>query len=164
MAQHRKYLGGAKPSGSDAQILEMAMRKEKVAADFYGTLAKIVEREDSRRLLTHLKEEEERHYGLLRNAMMSGDNSAVGSGTETAHMGLADFQEEKEIDPQSSPADILKLAIRREEEAEEFYLGRAHTLQDHDLAQLYHKLALEEKNHRAKLMHIYEEQLNMGNA
>jgi len=140
----------------DTVILDMAMRKEAYAIRFYQALFDFVERGDSRKLLKHLIEAENNHYHLLKEVMLSGQYEKIGGYMEESSLEITDYLIKEEIRKSSGPKDVVKLAIRREEEAEEFYLSRMQYIQDDKLKDLYQRLAKEEGNHRQTLLSGYD--------
>lgn len=148
----------------DAVILKMAMRKEEFSILFYEVLFKIVERADTKALLRDLIKEEKGHFKMLREAMLTGNRKKIGIPLEPESLEMTDYLVSEDIDHESKPIDIVRLAIRREEDAEEFYLGRIGALQDKDLKKLYQRLAQEEINHKKKWMKIYDDLSQMKNA
>jgi rubrerythrin len=146
----------------EAVILDLAMKKEEYSVRLYKALFEFVEREDSRKLLKHLIEEESEHYKLLRAAMITGSYDKLGVPFEGESLEMTDYLIKKELRKSSKPEDIVKFAIRREEESEEFYLSRLYFVEDEDLKTLYQRLAREEGNHRKKLMGGYDDLVIMN--
>jgi len=148
-------------TAGDAVILNMAMKKEDYSIRLYQAMAGFVEREDSKSILTHLIQEETSHFNLLREALMTGKYEKIGAPSDEKSLEMTDYLIKEELKRFSKPEDIVKLAIRREEEAEEFYLSRVHLVQDMKLKSLYQRLAQEETNHRQKLLRGYDDLMVM---
>ncbi len=146
----------------DTVILDMALKKENHAIRFYSALVDYVEREDSRRLLNQLIEEEKGHFKLLSEILVTGNYEKIGAPTEQESLEMTDHLVREEIDRAASPREIVKLAIRKEEASEEFYLSRLHFIQDARLRELYGRLAEEEANHRKKLLKGYDDLIIMN--
>ncbi|PIX86724.1 MAG: hypothetical protein COZ32_01845 [Nitrospirae bacterium CG_4_10_14_3_um_filter_53_41] len=137
------------------------MKKEDYSIRLYQAMAGFVEREDSKSILTHLIQEETSHFNLLREALMTGKYEKIGAPSDEKSLEMTDYLIKEELKRFSKPEDIVKLAIRREEEAEEFYLSRVHLVQDMKLKSLYQRLAQEETNHRQKLLKGYDDLMVM---
>jgi rubrerythrin len=142
--------------------LDMAMRKENYSVQLYKALYDFVEREDARELLRRLIEEEKVHFNLLREVMLTGDYAKLGVPSEVKSLEMTDYLIKEEIRRSSKPEEIVKLAIRREEESEEFYLSRVNLIQDNNLKNLYQRFAQEEANHRKKLLRSYDDLIIMN--
>ena len=148
-------------TAGDAVILDMAMKKEDYSIRLYKVIFSFMEREDSKSILKNLIEEETGHYNLLREAMITGKYEKIGAPSDEKSLEMSDYLIKEELKKFSKPEEIVKLAIRREEEAEEFYLSRFHLVQDTKLKSLYQRLAQEETNHRQKLLKGYDDLMVM---
>ncbi len=146
----------------DTVILDMALKKEDHAIRFYTALLDYVEQEDSKKLLKQLIEEEKGHFKLLSQVLVTGNYAKVGAPSGHESLEMTDHLVREEIHRTSSPQEIVKLAIRKEEAAEEFYLSRIHFIQDERLKELYRRLAEEEANHRRKLLNGYDDLIIMN--
>ncbi len=146
----------------DTVILDMALKKENHAITFYTALLDYVEQEGSKKLLNQLIEEETRHFKLLSEVLVTGHYEKLGAPSEHESLEMTDHLVQEEIHRASSPQEIIKLAIRKEEAAEEFYLSRIQFIDDARLKELYRRLAEEESNHRKKLLHGYDDLIIMS--
>lgn len=145
----------------DAVILEMAMRKEDYSVKLYQALFEFVHRDDSKTLLKHLIADERKHFSLLREAMVTGNYDKVGVPLEAESLEMTDYLLKEDLRRSATPQEIVKMAIRREEESEEFYLSRVPLVQAGNLRDLYQRLAREETNHREKLLKGYDDLILM---
>jgi rubrerythrin len=146
----------------DTVILDMALKKEDHSIRFYTALLEYVEQQDSQKLLSQLIEEEKRHFKVLSEVLVTGNYENLGAPTEHDSLEMTDHLVSEEIDRASSPQEIVKLAIRKEEASEEFYLSRIHFIQDAQLKELYRRLAEEEANHRKRLLNGYDDLIIMN--
>lgn len=144
-------------AASDDVILDMALKKEDYSVRFYDALREVVEDPEAKRLLSHLMDEERRHFRLLSDTLVHGGYEKIGVPVDRKSLEMTDYLIRKEIQSTSGPADIMRLAIRREEAAEEFYLSRINYIQDKKLKDLYRRLAAEEGGHRKKLLSGYDD-------
>ncbi|MDX1764218.1 MAG: ferritin family protein [bacterium] len=142
---------------SDDVILDMALKKEDYSVRFYQAVMELVEDGEAKRILSHLIEEERRHFRLLSDALIHGGYDKIGVPVERNSLEMTDYLIKKEIENTSGPADIMRLAIRREEAAEEFYLSRINYIKDKKLKDLYSRLAAEEGGHRKTLLSGYDD-------
>ncbi|MEK6777686.1 MAG: ferritin family protein [bacterium] len=148
-------------TAGDAVILSMALKKEEYSINLYKAMFSFVEREDSKSILKNLIEEETEHFNLLREALVMGRYDKIGIPSEEKSLEMPDYLIKEELKKFSKPEEIVKLAIRREEEAEEFYLSRIHFIENTTLKNLYQRLAQEETNHRQKLLKGYDDLMFM---
>jgi rubrerythrin len=109
------------------EILGLAMRSEEEAAKFYGDLAKRIQNEMVRAKYESLAREEVSHRQLLANLYhkLSGEEAPphIPGKPATAEGGWV-------ADPASSLEELLEVAIRREQQARDFYLRLAPKLSD----------------------------------
>jgi len=138
-------------------VLEQAVRKEEYSIRLYGALRDFVTRDSAKALLTELIAEERGHLRLVREALLLGRIRKIGTVEAPPALEMPDYLVREEIRSSAGPAALIRLAIRREEEAEEFYLGRAGLLRNHGLAELYLRLAREEAAHRSRLLAGYDD-------
>jgi rubrerythrin len=146
---------------SDDVALDMALKRENFSIKFYEALLALVEKESAKALLHHLIEEEKRHFSLLSDALVRGGYEKIGVPKGRESLEMTDYLIRKEIKSSSGPEELMRLAIRREEAAEEFYLSRINYIQDKKLKDLYQRLADEEGNHRKTLLSGYDDLMIM---
>lgn len=164
-AQGRQaHSDGASTDGlaGDILILEIALRKEQYSIQMYKAMRDFVQREDSKKLLDYLILDEEHHYQILNKARLTRDYRGIGGPVVERSLEIPDYIVKQDIRSNSGPEEIVKMAIRREDEAEEFYLGRIGFISNSELKALYRRLAEEEAAHRQKLLAMYDDLIIMN--
>jgi rubrerythrin len=139
------------------EIVQFAMDKEKEAVDFYSGLAKNAIFSGARETLEGFAEEEQKHYDLLEN---------LGK----AEQALADYKFEWITDIKRSNylvdvddpkdmdyADLLRLAMKREEKALEFYNELQEKAEKEEFKNVFKMLCQEEAKHKLALETMYDD-------
>ena len=129
------------------EVLGLAIRSEEEAAAFYGRVARMIKNDLVRFKYESLAKEESRHremlVGLYRR--VTGDKEAprIPGTPETAEGGFPV--------PTKSLEDLLRFAIAREQEAQEFYRRAAKRSSDHAARRMLEYLADIEHGHELML-------------
>jgi rubrerythrin len=139
------------------EIVQFAMDKEKEAVDFYSGLAKNAIFSGARETLEGFAEEEQKHYDMLGN---------LGK----AEQALADYKFEWITDIKRSNylvdvddpkdmdyADLLRLAMKREEKALEFYNELQEKAEKEEFKNVFKMLCQEEAKHKLALETMYDD-------
>lgn len=141
------------------EILDFAIENEKRAVSFYQ---KLVDRETfpaSRQTLSEFAEEEKKHQALLE-AFKKGNRTVV----EYNYVWIPDIKRSDYIvDMQYEPgmdfAEILRLAMKREEKALRLYNALATKTDDADCIKLFKMLAQEEAKHKQTFETLYDDHM-----
>jgi rubrerythrin len=141
------------------EILDFAIEREKQAVRFYQ---KLVERETfpaSRQTLSEFVEEERKHQRLLEE-FKAGNRSVV----EYDYVWIPDIKRsdyivDTEYEPGMDFAEILRLAMKREEKALKLYNTLATKTEDADCIKLFKILAQEEAKHKRTFEILYDDHM-----
>ena len=129
------------------EALGLAIRSEEEAAEFYNRVAKMVKNDMVRAKYEALAQEESRHremlLGLYRRATGEEKAPVIPGSPETAEGGFPI--------PKASMEDLLRLAIVREQEAQEFYRRAAERTSDQTAQRMLQYLADIERGHELML-------------
>ena len=139
------------------EILDFAIENEKRAVSFYQ---KLVDRETfpaSKQTLAEFVEEERKHQVLLEE-FKKGNRSVV----EYDYVWVPDIKRSDYIvdmkyEPGMDFAEILRLAMKREEKALELYNELAGKADKADFANVFKLLCQEEAKHKQILETIYDD-------
>ena len=139
------------------EIVHFAMDKEKEAVDFYTGLANNTVFSGARETLEGFAEEEQKHYDMLENL-------------EKAEKKLADYKFEWIPDIKRSNylvdmddpkgmdyADLLRLAMKREEKALKLYNELLEKADKEELKNVFKMLCQEEAKHKLALETMYDD-------
>ncbi len=138
-----------------AEILDMAIRREEVAYDFYMDIYEKVEETTVRETVEFIAREEKKHKAFLvsyKNGKYGADSLRM---AEAVEYKLAEYLEEPEISKNSSSEEVYLVAAHREARSHQFYSGLADMHNDNKLKTMLHKMANEELKHKEKMEYLY---------
>lgn len=141
------------------EILDFAIEREKQAVTFYQ---KLVDRETfpaSRQMLIEFVEEEKKHVVLLED-FKNGDRSVVEYTYEwIPDIKRSDYIVDMKYEPGMDFAEILRLAMKREEKALRLYNALATKTDNQDCIKLFKLLAQEEAKHKQSFETLYDDHM-----
>jgi len=130
-------------------IMEYAVGKEKEAADFYQELSEQEKFSGARETFEGFAREERKHQDMLEN--FSKENIEHYKIEKIPDLKRSDYLVDVEYEPGMSYADVLRLAMKREENAFKFYSDFSRNTGSADHKKLFDILAQEEAKHKLKL-------------
>jgi rubrerythrin len=138
-----------------AEILDMAIRREEVAYDFYMDIYEKVEDATVRETVEFIAREEKKHKAFLvsyKNGKYGADSLRM---ADVVEYKLAEYLEEPEISKNSSSEDVYLVAAHREARSHQFYSELANMHNDSNLKTMLQKMANEELKHKEKMEYLY---------
>ena len=138
-----------------AEILDIAIRREEVAYDFYMDIHDKVKDTTVRETVEFIAGEEKKHKAFLV------DYKEGKYGTDSLRMAdvveykLAEYLEEPEISQNSSSEEVYLVAAHREARSHQFYSELANMHGDSKLKTMLQKMANEELKHKEKMEYLY---------
>lgn len=138
-------------------ILIFAIRREHDARELYVMFRDMVKDPGAKTLLEDLANQELGHSNLLENALKGGNIERIGGKKEIKDLHLGDYMVSEDIDPESSPQDVMLFAIKKEQEAYNIYHMLRGNYEGTELEELFARLAQEELRHKETLEREYEE-------
>ena len=139
------------------EILDFAIEREKQAVSFYQ---KLVDRETfpaSRQTLAEFVEEERKHQVLLEE-FKAGKRDFVEYDFEwIPDIKRSDYIVDMKYEPGMDFAEVLRLAMKREEKALELYNELAGKADKPDFVNVFKMLCQEEAKHKQILETIYDD-------
>lgn len=137
------------------EIIEFAILKEFGAEEFYAQASERAKYLTIKELLLELSKEERRHQEFLKNLAME---EIIQTRIKTIpDLKISDYEVNMEFDPHMSYRDIIRMAIRAEEQSFKLYNNLRESSNDEDLKKVFTYLANGEAQHKLKLEKIYEE-------
>ena len=139
------------------EIVLFAMDKEKEAVDFYSGLAKNAVFSGARETLEGFAGEEQNHYDMLEN-LGKAENKLADYKFEwipdiKRSNYLVDVDDPKDMDY----ADLLRLAMKREEKALKLYNELLEKADKEELKNVFKMLCQEEAKHKLALETMYDD-------
>ncbi len=137
--------------------LEKAIEQEKNSLKVYREAMKKVEDPHARAILKELAKEELEHRDALEKALIGETLAHLDpEGPIGPSMELSLFLEEKRLDENSTPQDVMIYAIHEEKRSAEFYQQMANQCKGAPMEELFIKLYKQEMTHLTKLEETYE--------
>jgi rubrerythrin len=134
-------------------LFETAIGREIEAQEFYGGVAAKVSDQAVKEIFLQLAKEEKGHEDLLAK-LRSDPNSSLRFKPPPDYM-VAEATELPEISLEMKPADAIALAMKKEQQAMEFYQGLASWCEDEAMGKMYQNLAVMESNHKHRLETLF---------
>jgi len=140
-------------------IIAYAVAKEREAAEFYETLSKHEEFSVAKKTFAEFAIEERKHEALFADL---GKNTAKLDEYEfkwIPDIKRSNYMTEMTYEPGMAYVDILRLAMKREEQALRFYNDIAGKVEDAQFLKVCKMLAQEEARHKNILEKIYDDHM-----
>jgi rubrerythrin len=137
-------------------VLKVGIEKEEDAVDFYTKAAERIKTPGTHEMLKDFAIEEQKHVTLLKDAQKSKTMENVGSKPLPPSMDLTKYLVSGTITEDSTPQDILIIAMKREDSAVSFYTEQMANFEGTDIAEVFQSLCSMEKEHKERLEAVYE--------
>ena len=137
------------------EVIDMAIKREEEAFDFYMEILKNVKDADVKDTLKFIAGEEEKHKAFLvrfREGNYSADAMRM---SEHVDYKLAEYLEEPEIENSTSSEQVYLVASHREARSHRFYSELANLQPEGDVKGMLVKMANEELKHKEKMEYLY---------
>jgi rubrerythrin len=139
------------------EIVEFAIQKEMEAVDFYTRASGVVKHSGTKALFLDFAKQEEGHKRLLENLSME---KVVHANIEKIpNLKISDYLVDTDFRPDISYADILRIAMKREEHSIKLYNDLKPLNGDETLTKLFNFLIQEETKHKYALEKIYDDEI-----
>ena len=138
-----------------ADILDIAIKREEEAFDFYMDIHSKVTDASVKSTLEFMAGEEKKHKAFLvsyRDGQF-GDKGLRMS--DVVDYKIAEYLEEPEIREASKPEDVYLVASHREVRSHQFYTELANIHAEGELREMLLKMANEELKHKEKAEYLY---------
>jgi len=139
------------------EIIQFAIEREIEAYNFYTGATQNIKYSGGKELFSSLAKEEEGHRKLLENLNM--EKIAQKRIEKVPDLHISDYLVEVDLRPDLSYADILRVAMKREEKSLKLYTDMKESNTDEDLKKLFTFLANEEAKHKLKIEKIYDDEI-----
>ena len=139
------------------EIMDYAIGKEIEAAEFYEEASAQERFSGSKELFASFAREERRHQDMLTN--FSKENTEHYKIEKIPDLKRSDYLIDMEYEPGMPYAEILRLAMKREEKALKFYTDFAQRTEKAEHGKLFRVLAQEESKHKLKLETMLDDYL-----
>ncbi|NHJ14113.1 MAG: hypothetical protein EAX95_10585 [Candidatus Thorarchaeota archaeon] len=143
------------------KLISLAIQREEEAYEFYTKAAQNAELPSSAKLLKELAKQEVGHKQKLEEALGGGvcDTFTCSTVDEFESHDLSKYLLDIPLEPSSTSQDILIVAIKREENARDFYKALSELTGDSSNRTVFETLAKEEQIHKERLESIYDQHI-----
>ena len=145
--------------GSVDEILSFAIDREKEAVDFYSSLAKEATRASLKEIFERFAMEEGKHVSLISD--MAGNKEKIDSYEfkKITDLKISDYMVEVDYKEGMPMPEILKIAMKKEENAVKLYSMLADKTDNKDVKKVFMILVQEESKHKFALESMYDDYL-----
>lgn len=139
------------------EIIDFAIQKEIDAANFYTRASQVVKFSGTRELFLDFAKQEEGHRKMLEDLNLG---KVVQARIEKIpNLRISDYLVAADFRPDISYADILRIAMKREEHSIKLYTDLKPLNGDEGLTKLFDFLIQEETKHKYRLEKIYDDEI-----
>ena len=139
------------------EIIEFAIEKEKEAVSFYEDASAQQQFSDARKMFQDFADEERKHQALLEGFLKGEKTIADYDLKWIPDMKRSDYLVDIPYEKGMSYADILRLAMKREEKALALYNELSREIDDKEIEQIFKMLSQEEAKHKLALETLYDD-------
>jgi rubrerythrin len=139
------------------EIVEFALQKEIEAVDFYTRASGVVKHSGTKALFLDFAKQEEGHKRLLEN--LSLEKVVHATIEKIPNLKISDYLVDTDFRPDISYADILRIAMKREEHSIKLYNDLKPLNGDEVLNKTFNFLIQEETKHKYALEKIYDDEI-----
>lgn len=139
------------------EIIEYAIEKEIEAAEFYENISRQEPFSGAREIFEEFAAEERKHQGMLTDFSADKEKISAYSYKWIPDMKRSDYMVDLTYEPGMGYADIVRLAMKREEKALKLYNDLAKKTDDEACVQIFRLLAQEEAKHKRSLETMYDD-------
>jgi rubrerythrin len=139
------------------EIIQFAIQREIESVDFYNKASKMVKHSGTRDLFLDFMKQEEGHKKKLEEVRVG--KISLEKIEKIPNLKISDYMVEAELKPEISYADILRIAMKREEHSVSLYTDLNKKNQDENLGNLFTFLIQEESKHKYFIEKIYDDEV-----
>ena len=139
------------------EVIQFAIDKEIEAFNFYTKGSQVAKYSGAKDLFLDMAKQEEGHRKLLENLNM--EEIAKARIEKIPDLKISDYMVDAEFRPDLSYAEMLRIAMKREEGSVKLYEDLKGSNPDEDLKKLFTFLIQEESKHKLRLEKIYDDEI-----
>jgi rubrerythrin len=139
------------------EIIQFAIQREIESVDFYNKASKMVKHSGTKDLFLDFMKQEEGHKKKLEE--VRAGKIALGKIEKIPNLKISDYMVDTKLKPDISFADILRIAMKREERSVKLYTDLNEKNENENLRNLFTFLVQEESKHKYALEKIYDDEI-----
>jgi rubrerythrin len=140
------------------EIIKFAIDKEIEAFTFYTTASQVAKYSGARELFVDFAKEEKKHRELLEG-ITTEKIAELKLEKPVPNLKISDYMVDLEFKPDLSYADILRLAMKKEERSLKLYTDLKENAAGQEIGKLFDYLAQQESKHKYYLETKYDEDI-----
>ena len=138
-----------------SDVIEIAIKREEDAFDFYMDIHSKVTDPGVRDTLEFIAGEEKKHKAFLVSYRDGNFGAKALRMSAVVDYKIAEYLEEPGVDENSKPEDVYLVASHREFRSHHFYTELANLHAEGELREMLLKMANEELKHKEKMEYLY---------
>jgi len=139
------------------EVIQFTIDKEIEAFNFYTQGSQVAKYSGAKELFLELAKQEEGHRKLLEKLDMG--KIAKARFEKIPDLKISDYMVDAEFRPDLSYAEMLRIAMKREERSVKLYEDLKGINPDEDLKKLFTFLIQQESKHKLRLEKIYDDEI-----
>ncbi len=139
------------------EMIQFAIQRESESMDFYDRASKLVKHSGTRDLFLDFMKQEEGHKRKLEEVRVG--KIELGKVEKIPNLKISDYLVEGELKPDISYAEILRIAMKREERSVKLYTDLNEKNLDGTLKNLFAFLIQEETKHKYYIEKLYDDEV-----
>jgi rubrerythrin len=139
------------------EIIQFAIQREIESMDFYDEASKLVKNSGTRDLFLDFVKQEGGHKKKLEE--VQAGKIVLGKIEKIPNLKISDYMVDAELKPNISYADILRIAMKREERSVKLYSDLNEKNEEERLKNLFTFLVQEESKHKYAIEKIYDDEV-----
>ncbi len=139
------------------EIIQFAIQREIESVDFYKEAGKMVKHSGTKELFSDFAKQEEGHKKKLEEAL-SG-KIVIGKIEKVPNLLISDYLVDAKLRPEITYAEILRMAMKREERSVKLYTDLNQKNENEALKNLFTFLVQEESKHKYAIEKIYDDEI-----
>jgi rubrerythrin len=149
--------GGTMDEKKFQEIVKFAIQREMESVDFYNQASKIVKPTGTRELFMDFMRQEEGHKKKLEEVQVG--KITLEKIERIPNLKISDYMVDTELKPDISYAEILRIAMKREERSVKLYTDLNEKNKEESLENLFTFLIQEESKHKYAIEKIYDDEV-----
>jgi rubrerythrin len=139
------------------EMIQFAIQREIESMDFYNRACKLVKHSGTKDLFLDFVKQEKGHKEKLEKA--EAGKILLGKIEKIPNLKISDYMVDAELKPNLSYADILRIAMKREERSVKLYSDLNEKNEEESLKKLFIFLIQEESKHKYAIEKIYDDEV-----
>ena len=139
------------------QIIQFAIQREIESVDFYKKAGTIVKHSGTKELFSDFAKQEEGHKKKLEE--VQAGKIVAGRIEKVPNLQISDYLVDTKLEPEISFAEILRIAMKREERSVKLYTDLNQKNENENLKNLFNFLIQEESKHKYAIEKIYDDEI-----